>query len=138
MRGCTWFFITINCVPPGKKQLFRADTGDAVVAAVKFNHERFVWHCRLGLFMPDHMHAIIAFPRDPGMETTVKNWKMFVAGNHGVDRQRDFFDDRLHDNQELDEKTSYILMNPVRKGSCERAEDWVWVYRPNDRPPPNW
>ena len=28
---------------------------------------------------------------------------------------------------ELQEKTSYILMNPVRKGLCERAEDWMWV-----------
>jgi hypothetical protein len=53
-----------------------------------------------------------------------------------VDWQRDFFDHRLRDHHEADEKTNYILMNPVRKGLCERAEDWVWVYRPNDRPPP--
>jgi len=58
-----------------------------------------------------------------------------VAGKHGVDWQRDFFDHRLRDHHELEEKTSYVLMNPVRKGLCERAEDWVWVYRPNDRPP---
>ena len=37
----SWFFITINCVPPSKNQLCRADTGDAVLAAMKFNHERF-------------------------------------------------------------------------------------------------
>ena len=43
----SWFFITINCVPQGKNQLCRADTGNAVLAAVKFNHERCVWHCRL-------------------------------------------------------------------------------------------
>jgi len=82
--------------------------------------------------------AIIAFPREPGMETTVKNWKKFVAGRHSVDWQRDFFDHRLRDHYEVDEKTSYLLMSPVRKGLCERAEDWVWVYRPNDRPLPNW
>ena len=121
------FFITINCVPPGKNQLCRADIGDAVLAAMSFNHERFFWHCRLCLLMPDHLHAIIAFPREPGMATTVKNWKKFVAGKHGVDWQRDFFDHRLRDHHELEEKTSYILMNPVRKGLCERAEDWVWV-----------
>ena len=50
--------------------------------------------------------------------------------------QRDFFDHRLRDHHELEEKTSYIVMNPVRKGLCERSEDWVWVYRPNDRPLP--
>ena len=91
----SWFFITINCVPPGKNQLCRADTGDAVLAAMSFNHERFVWHCRLCLLMPDHLHAIMAFPREPGMATTIKNWKKFVAGKHGIDWQRDFFDHRL-------------------------------------------
>jgi len=69
----SWFFITINCVPPGKNQFCRAETGDAVLAAMKFNHERFVWHCRLCLLMPDHLNAILAFPREPGMQTRVKN-----------------------------------------------------------------
>jgi hypothetical protein len=52
-------------VPPGKNKLCRANTGDAALAAMKFNHERFVWHCRLCLLMPDHLHAIIAFPCEP-------------------------------------------------------------------------
>jgi putative transposase len=132
----SWFFITINCVPSGKNQLCRADIGNAVLDAMKYNHERFAWHCCLCLLMPDHLHAIIAFPREPGMAMIVKNWKKFVAGEHGVNWQRDFFDHRLRDHHELEEKTSYILMNPVRKGLCEQAEDWEWVYRPNDRPPP--
>ena len=132
----SWFFITIKCVPPGKNQLCRADNGEAVLTAMRFNHEKSIWHCRLCLLMPDHLHAILSFPRDPGMETVVKNWKRYVAGKHGVDWQRDFFDHRLRDHHELEEKASYILMNPVRKGFCERAEDWVWVYCPNDRPPP--
>ena len=49
----------------GQNQLCRAETGDVVLAAMKFNHERFVWHCGLCLLMPDHLHAIIAFPREP-------------------------------------------------------------------------
>jgi len=141
----SWFFITIKCVPPGKNQLCqtpgahgvtRPTVGDAVLAAMRFNHEKRVWLCRLCLLMPDHLHAILAFPREPGMETVIKNWKKYVAGKHSVDWQRDFFDHRLRDHHELEEKTSYILMNPVRKGLCERAEDWTWVYRPLGRPPP--
>jgi hypothetical protein len=119
-------------VPLGKNQLCRADTGNAILDAMKFNHERFAWHCRLCLLMLDHLHAIIAFPREPGMATTVKNWKKFVAGEHGVSWQRDFFDHRLRDHHELEEKTSYILMNPPCKGLCERAEDWKWIYCPNE------
>jgi putative transposase len=132
----SWFFLTLKCVPPGRNQLCRADTGDAVIAALAHNHDQFIWHCRLALLMPDHLHGILAFPTAPGLKTTVTNWKKFVARQHGVEWQRDFFDHRLRNDQELQEKTSYILMNPVRKGLCERMEDWPWVYRPNDRPPP--
>jgi len=132
----SWFFLTLNCAPRGKNQLCRADVSDAVISALAHNHDRLVWHCRFALLMPDHLHAIIAFPSVPGLKTTVTNWKKFVARKHGVAWQRDFFDHRLRNDQELQEKTSYILMNPVRKGLCERAEDWAWVYRPNDRSPP--
>ena len=132
----SWFFITIKCVPQHKNQLCCADIGEGVLAAMTHNHNKLVWHCHLCLLMPDHLHAILAFPRESGMKISTKNWKKFVAGKHGVDWQRDFFDHRLRNEAELQEKTSYILMNPVRKGLCERAEDWVWVYRPADRPPP--
>jgi hypothetical protein len=86
----SWFFITIKCVPPEKNQLCRSSIGNAVLSAMKHNHEKFVWHCRLCLLMPDHLHGIFAFPREPGMETKIKNWKKYVAGKHGVDWQRDF------------------------------------------------
>jgi putative transposase len=75
----SWFFITIKCMPPGKNQLCRGGTGNALLSAMKHNHEKFVWHCRLCLLMPDHLHAIFAFPREPGMETAIKNWKRYVA-----------------------------------------------------------
>ena len=85
--------------------------------------------------MPDHLHAILSFSRDLGIKTTVSNWKKYVATHHSVAWQRDFFEHRLRNEAELGEKTDYILMNPVRKGLCERMEDWIWVYRPNDRLP---
>jgi len=81
--------------------------------------------------MPDHLHAIIAFPREPGMKTTMADWKRYVAVKYNVQWQRDFFDHRLRDEHQLNEKTSYILANPVRKGLCQRPEDWKWVFRPD-------
>jgi hypothetical protein len=38
------------------------------------------------------LHAILRVPREPGMETVIKNWKKYVAGKHSVDWRRDFFD----------------------------------------------
>jgi len=78
----SWFFITINCVPRHKNQLCRANIGDAVLAAIRHNHEKLAWHCRLCLLMPDHLHAILAFPREPRMATTIKNWKKYVSGKY--------------------------------------------------------
>jgi len=88
------------------------------------------------LLMPDHLHAIIAFPRELGMKATISNWKRFVAAHQKVGWQRDFFDHRLRNDQEEQEKKSYVLMNPVRRELCQRVEDWPWLYRPNDRLPP--
>ncbi len=132
----SFFFVTINCQPRDQNHLCRAGIGDGALAAAGHNHDHLVWHCRLMLLMPDHLHGIIAFPRDPGMKTAITNWKKYVARTLGVSWQRDFFDHRLRDPHEEDEKQSYILMNPVRKGLCARPEDWPWVYRPCDRPPP--
>ncbi len=136
VSGGSWFFVTINCEPEGLNQLCQANTGERVLEAVAHNHESLAWHCRLCLLMPDHLHAILAFPREPGMAPTIRNWKKFVAIQFGVKWQRDFFDHRLRDHHQLEEKTDYILKNPVRKGLCDRIENWAWVYRPGNRLPP--
>ena len=75
----SFFFITINCEPRMKNQLCRERIGQAVLAAAAHNHEALVWHCRLMLLMPDHLHAVIAFPREAGMKTTITNWKRFLT-----------------------------------------------------------
>ncbi len=132
----SFYFITVNCDPRERNHLARAGVGDAVLASAAFYHERLRWHCRIMLLMPDHLHGIIAFPRKPGMKRTMTQWKRYLTRNHKIDWQRDFFDHRIRDHHELVEKMDYILKNPVRKGLCERAEDWPWVYRPKDRLPP--
>ena len=126
----SWYFLTINCERRNENQLCQENVGPQVLLAMAENHQRSHWHCRFCLLMPDHLHAIIAFPPQPGMKTVVSNWKRFLGRKLGVPWQRDFFDHRLRDHHELYEKESYIMMNPVRKGLCERAEDWPWVFRP--------
>ena len=132
----SFFFITINCSTRGTNQLCRPGPGEAVLAAAAHNHDKLAWHCRLLLLMPDHLHAIIACPKEPGLKKAIANWKHYLATHQKIDWQRDFFDHRLRDHHAEQEKVSYILMNPVRRGLCARVEDWPWVYRPADRPPP--
>jgi putative transposase len=132
----SFFFITINCQPRGRNQLCRAGIGDAVLAAAAYYHTHLKWHCRLMLLMPDHLHAIIAFPAGPGIKATVRFWKRYLSRLHRVQWQRDFFDHRLRDHHQQVTKAEYILQNPVRWGLCERVEEWPWVYHPADRLPP--
>jgi putative transposase len=92
----SFYFITINCEPRGRNQLARGDRADTVFAATVFNHKKCVWFCRLMLLMPDHLHAIIAFPGNrPEIKRTITNWKHFLATHHSIEWQRDFFDRRL-------------------------------------------
>jgi len=130
----SFFFITINCASRGVNHLCRAVIGDAVLAAAVHNHTKLAWHCQLMLLMPDHLHAIIAFPHEPGMKKTIANWKHFLATHQQIEWQRDFFDRRLRSHHEMEEKTGYILMNPVRRNHCQRAEDWPWICRPSRSP----
>ncbi len=85
------------------------------------------------LLMPDHLHAILAVPVDPGLKTTISRWKGYVAKTLGIQWQQDFFDHRLRDHWQLGEKTSYILNNPVRRGLCQVGTEWPHIFRPNDR-----
>ena len=80
------------------------------------------------VLMPDHLHAVVGFGREDGLKRVVVNWKTFLAKRIGVKWQRDFFDHRLRNETEVKEKWEYALMNPVRKGLCERVEDWRWVW----------
>ena len=103
--------------------------------AVAFRCRTNRWFAHLVLLMPDHLHALVTLPREEEMKKAIANFKEITAKQTGITWQRDFFDHRLRTKESFQEKADYILMNPVRKGLCERAEDWVWVYRPADRPP---
>ena len=95
------------------------------------SHRRQLWHCRLMLVMPDHLHAMIAFPRTTAMSTVISSWKRLVRIRHDIRWQHGYFDHRLRNRREEDECWNYILDNPVRAGLTARVEDWPWVLAPD-------
>ena len=123
----SWFFITINCEPPGKNQLCAPEIAKAVLDAFQHNHDKEVWYIHTALLMPDHLHAILSLSREQDLKRSVSNWKQFLARYHGVQWQRDFFDHRVRSDREFAEKLEYTRYNPVRKGLCETPEDWPYV-----------
>ena len=110
--------------------LTNAVVGNELLQAVRRYHELGHWWCELFLLMPDHVHAIIAFPADPGMSLTIKNWKRGSARFQGIKWQEGYFDHRLRSQKEYSEKWSYIRQNPVVKNLCLCAEEWPWWWSP--------
>ena len=125
------FFITISCSTRGLNQLCREEIAAAIWESIEFRQQRGDWFVHFWLLMPDHLHALISFPKDRVMEKVLGNWKEITAKTCGVRWQRDFFDHRLRSNESREEKTKYILENPVRKGLTARADEWKFTWQPD-------
>ncbi|MCF3648566.1 REP-associated tyrosine transposase [Synoicihabitans lomoniglobus] len=122
------YFITICTIPRKLNQLAIDSTANAIFEAVTHRHEHHRWHCRLMLLMPDHLHALIAFSSTTTMKSEVAGFKRFVARHTGVTWQRDFFDHRIRDAENLQEKARYIRQNPVRAKLVKHRKDWPYIW----------
>ena len=118
------YFITLNCAKRGQDQLTHPDTSQALLDAARFYHDKRKWHITLFLLMPDHLHALMSFPREMPMADVFKPWKRFTASRLGIGWQNGFFDHRLRNAEEENAKHHYVRHNPVRKGLSERPEQW--------------
>ncbi|MFU8894430.1 MAG: REP-associated tyrosine transposase [Luteolibacter sp.] len=118
------FFITICTEPRGENQLAHASIWDALCETIEIRESRNDIHCRLLLAMPDHLHGLFAFPGNVPMQRAITSLKSWMAKQHGIRWQRDFFDHRLRSWESAEEKATYIRMNPVRAGLVTNPEDW--------------
>jgi putative transposase len=125
------FFITVCCRPRGQNQLCHEPVARSVFESVEFRQQRLDWHVTLLVLMPDHLHMLLAFPHDREMKKTVTNWKSMLARNAGLGWQRDFFDHRIRNHENWEEKAEYIRQNPVRAGLIDRPENWRFVWEPS-------
>jgi len=123
-----WFFITICCELRHQNQLCLPSLSAALLADAARYHHQTSWRLHLFLLMPDHLHAILAFPPGTAMATTIGNWKRLTARLHGVHWQRNFFDHRLRPEDGFELKSRYIRENPVRAGLVAHQGDWPhWI-----------
>jgi putative transposase len=73
--------------------------------------------------MPDHLHALISFPALEKMSGVVGDWKRFQQRESAVRWQEGYFDHRIRNDREFEEKAAYIRRNPVVKGLCAQPGD---------------
>jgi putative transposase len=126
------FHLRIRCE---RAQLTRASLispklAPALLESARFYHTSHRWCCFLFLLMPDHLHALIAFPRQESMSAVLHDWKGWHKRTHDVEWQDSYFDHRIRNDHEFELKADYIRQNPVVKQLCARAEDWPWFCEP--------
>ena len=122
------YFITINCEPRGRNQLATPSTAAAIERSLHHQNSCSAWWIHLFLLMPDHLHGLISFSRETSMQSSIHNWKRFLARQEGIAWQRDFFDHRLRHDESLTEKWNYIRENPLRKGLSATPDDWPYQW----------
>jgi|SRR5450432_407815 len=89
--------------------------------------------------MPDHVHLLLSEPGGPrkpsfGLSGAVLLADAIKSLKQGVSRrligeaehfwQKRYYDFNIRNHQQFVEKLRYIHCNPVKRGLCERPEDW--------------
>jgi len=124
------YFVTI-CAEPRKQNHFCRDPlGQEILSTIHFYNEKHLWFCSLALLMPDHVHLLLSFPPDKIVAQVVGLWKRGLAKSHGILWQRNFFEHRLRNDENIQNKADYILRNPVRAGLVDGWQKWPYVWIP--------
>ncbi len=116
-------------------QIFRSDTDRAgFVRLLERVERRHGWVCHAYCLMATHYHLVVAATRQALSEGLCELNGTYARGfnqRHGrfghLFAQR--FSSRLiHSEEYLYDACSYVLLNPVKAGICDRVEDWPWSY----------
>jgi putative transposase len=126
----SYFHIRLRVASDNPLPLTQWENARGLLDSVRNYHERGRWHCLLFLLMPDHAHALLAFPREAYMSRVIGEWKHYAVRQVKIRWQANYFDHRIRDSRNLEEKHAYILRNPVVRGLCSREADWPWVLTP--------
>jgi len=122
------FHVRVKCVENNPVALTGENTAHHLLKSVSFYQEKRRWFVHLFLLMPDHVHALLSFPKHEAMPDVIGDWKRYQSKLFGIRWQDNFFDHRIRNTEEYLEKAAYIQRNPVAKGLCCQAEDWRWVF----------
>jgi len=120
------FHVRIRAAATQSTPLTELRLAGLLIDAARQYHASGCWWCELLLLMPDHLHALLVFPRETSISAVVRNWKRGMARLHGVAWQSNYFDHRIRHEKERDKTWRYIRRNPVAKGLCASEADWPY------------
>ncbi len=80
--------------------------------------------------MPEHVHLLLSEPQQDTLADALKSLKQGLSrrliGDAAHSWQTRYYDFNIRNYPQFVEKLRYIHRNPVKRGLCERPEDWEW------------
>lgn len=80
--------------------------------------------------MPEHIHLLMGEPLRGTLADALKSLKQGVSRRLIAEAehfwQKRYYDFNIRNHEQFVEKLRYIHLNPVKRGPCERSEDWEW------------
>jgi putative transposase len=126
------YFVTVCAIPRQANHFCHAQLGPTILESIAYRHQNGTWFCDLAVLMPDHVHFLLSFPDVPAFSKIVGEWKRWLTTHHAISWQENFFEHRLRNDENFNQKADYILQNPVRAGLISDAKDWPYVWMPRE------
>lgn len=122
-------FITFSCYQ--RSPLLVTDisrqTFEQALERIRCSYKLYVYGY---VIMPEHVHLLLSEPKRDSLADAIKSLKQGVSrrligeGEHFWHKR--YYDFNVRNHQQFVEKLRYIHRNPVKRGLCERPEDWKW------------
>jgi len=82
------------------------------------------------VIMPEHVHLLLSEPERGLLADALKSLKQGISrrliGSAEHFWHKRYYDFNIRNYPQFVEKVKYIHRNPVKRGLCERPEDWEW------------
>ncbi len=116
-------------------QIFRDDADrSAFLRLLTPCGRRHAWTCHAFTLLSTHYHLVVESTREnlsAGLHRLNGGYARLFNKRHGLFGHvfAERFSARLIDGDEyLYDACEYVLLNPVKAGLCDRAEEWPWSY----------
>ncbi len=135
-------FVTFSCFG-NRTHLSRDQCKRLLLGALNHELERHHAVCIGFVIMPDHVHSLIWFHGTGQLSSFIRDWKRSSSRSiklHLLEQsevirtfpdedpiwQKRFYSFEIESEEKMEEKLTYMHMNPVKKGLVERIVDWRW------------
>jgi len=126
-------FVTFSCYR--RQALFcTPTTRDLFLETLERTRRQFSLRVYGYVVMPEHLHLLVSEPGSGTLADSLHFLKLSFAKqsisaehvDNGHFWQRRYYERNIRSYSDFMEKLRYIHRNPVKRGLCEKPEDWLW------------